>query len=223
VLMEQLFGKVQVITIDPESEFATLREKFPYVLVGKGGETPADTRSAAMVAERLLELRASAICGLYEIKPAERHLWVKNFFEAVMNVPKKLWHPTVFIVDEAHKFCPESKSGSSPAHDIVRDLVTDGRKRGFCAAFATQRLAKLDKDASAELLNRLVGGMIEDVDVDRAVYLLSVSSGDKHDFVRSLKTIQPGHFYAFGRAISKERSAVQGARGGDQTPSLRRH
>src|SRR5690242_7974913 len=43
---EQLFGKVPVIIIDPEGEFATLREKFGYVLVGKGGETPADIRSA---------------------------------------------------------------------------------------------------------------------------------------------------------------------------------
>src|SRR5579883_3355471 len=61
VLMEQLFGHIQVIAIDPEGEFASLREKYGFVLVGKGGETPADVRSAAVVAERLLELRASAI------------------------------------------------------------------------------------------------------------------------------------------------------------------
>lgn len=40
-LCELLFGKVQVIVIDPEGEFATLREKYDYVLVGKGGETAA--------------------------------------------------------------------------------------------------------------------------------------------------------------------------------------
>ena len=56
VLLEQIFGKMQAIAIDPEGEFASLREKFPYVLVGKGGETPADPRSASLLAQRLLEL-----------------------------------------------------------------------------------------------------------------------------------------------------------------------
>jgi hypothetical protein len=61
-LMEELFGHIQIIAIDPEGEFATLREKFGFVLVGKGDETPADVRSAGMVAEKLFELRASAVC-----------------------------------------------------------------------------------------------------------------------------------------------------------------
>ena len=60
-LAEQFYGKVQVIIIDPEGEFSTLREKFDYVLVGDGGETPADPRSAALVAEKLLaQARANA-------------------------------------------------------------------------------------------------------------------------------------------------------------------
>lgn len=71
-IAEQLFGKIPVLIIDPEGEFATLREKFGFVLVGKGGETPADPRSAALVAHKLLELRASAVCDLYELKP-RRH------------------------------------------------------------------------------------------------------------------------------------------------------
>src|SRR3982074_607486 len=66
-LCEQLFGKVQVIVIDPEGEFATLREKSGYVLVGKGGDTPADVRSADLLARRLLELNASAVCDIYDM------------------------------------------------------------------------------------------------------------------------------------------------------------
>src|SRR5581483_6315261 len=55
-LLEQSHGKVQQIVIDLEGEFSTLREKFDYVLAGKGGDTPADPRSAAMLAKKLLEL-----------------------------------------------------------------------------------------------------------------------------------------------------------------------
>src|SRR2546426_5996341 len=65
-LAEQLFAKLPVLIIDPEGEFSTLREKFDYVLVGQGGDVPADLRSARLLAEKLLELRASAVCDLYE-------------------------------------------------------------------------------------------------------------------------------------------------------------
>src|SRR5277367_3907716 len=64
-ILEQAVGHVQCIVIDPEGEFSTLREKYPFVLVGEGGETPADIRSAALVATKLLELGASAVCDLY--------------------------------------------------------------------------------------------------------------------------------------------------------------
>src|SRR5581483_9975917 len=94
-LAEQLFGKVQVVIIDPEGEFATLREKFDYVLVGKGGETAAHPRIAAMTAQRLLELRACAVIDLYEMKPSERHSYVKLFLESMIDAPKNLWHPVV--------------------------------------------------------------------------------------------------------------------------------
>lgn len=222
-LAEQLFGKVQVFLIDREGEFASLREKekFGYVLVGHEGDTPADIRTARILAERLLEHNASAVFDLYEAfrsRPGDRRAWVRGFLEAVLDAPKKYWRPLVVIVDEAHQFCPQEtpKAASMIEREIIcgcKDamisLATVGRKRGFCAVWATQRLAKLDKDASAELFNRLVGMTIEDVDVDRAADLMSVSRDERADFKKSLKTLDPGHFYAFGRAISTERRLVR--------------
>jgi len=220
-IAEQAFGKVQTILIDPEGEFASLREKYAYVLAGEGGETPADVRAAGLLAQRLLELRVSAVCDLYEAfrkSPSQRRAWVAAFLEALIDAPKSLWHPLLVIVDESHKFCPQEmpRAGSSQERaDIMRckeamiSLATTGRKRAFCAIWATQRLAKLDKDASAELLNRLVGLTFEDVDIDRAVDLLSVSKEEKHEFRRGLRVLEPGNFYAIGRAITTERLLVQ--------------
>lgn len=219
-LAEQLFGKVQTIIIDPEGEFFTLREKFGYVLVGEGGETPADVRSAALLAQKFMELKVSAVCDLFEAfraRPMERRKWVSNFLTALLEVPRSQWNPLVVIIDEAHKFCPQEtpKAGNQEDRAIISDckdamiaLSTTGRKRGFCAVWATQRLAKVDKDASAELFNRMVGMTIEDLDVDRAADLMSVSRGDKEAFRTSLRTLVPGQFYCFGRAISKVRVLV---------------
>jgi uncharacterized protein len=204
-LIEQAFGKIQIIVIDPEGEFPTLREKYGFVLVGEGGETIADPRTAAVLAERLLTLHASAVCDLYELKGSARHEWVLAFLTALVEAPKKLWHPCLVIVDECHLFCPEKGEGESVAKPAMLDLTSRGRKRGFCGVWATQRLAKLDKSSSAEMQNRLVGPTFEDVDRERAIKLLGVLKADVPTFMREIQMLDPGNFYAIGRAITRER------------------
>jgi hypothetical protein len=75
-ILEQSHGKVQHIILDSEGEFGTLREKYDYVLAGKDGDTPAEPRSAALLARKLLELNVSAIIDLYELHPQERKRFV---------------------------------------------------------------------------------------------------------------------------------------------------
>lgn len=208
-ICEQLFGKIPVIIIDPEGDFATLREKFDYVLVGQNGETPAQIDTAQMVAHRLLDLRASAVCDIYELKPRERHEWVRLFLEAVIDAPKSLWRPTIIIVDEAHIFCPEKGQGESEASEAMKDLATRGRKRGFAGIYATQRIAMLAKTVTAQMLNRLVGMTFEDIDLDRAADLLSIPRGERMAFNSEMKVEEPGNFYGLGRAISKERIKIR--------------
>ncbi len=188
---------------------STLREKFDYVLVGKDGETPASPRSAALVAHRLLELHASAVCDLYELKHHERHQWVSTFLDAMIEAPKKLWHPVIVLVDEAHVFCPEKGKGESVASQAMIDICTRGRKRGICAIFATQRLGMLNKDASSNLQNRLIGPTFEDVNRKRAAELLGIEPKMQREFNHQMQMLQPGNFWALGRAISTERVLVK--------------
>ena len=208
VLAEQAFGKIQLIIIDKEGEFATLRERFDYVLAGKGGETPADVRSAGMLAHKLLELNASAVCDLYDLKISDRHRWVRLFLESLLDAPKSLWHPVLVVVDEAHIFCPEKGAGESEASDAMIALASQGRKRGFCAVFATQRLGKLRKDAAAELLNILIGQTFIDIDRKRAAEALGTPRSEERKFFEEMKVMEPGLFFALGRAVSKERVLV---------------
>lgn len=205
LIAELLAPHMPVHIIDPEGDFASLREKFNFVLIGKGGETAADSRSIQMVTHRLLELRASAVFDLYEMPIHERHRIVRLYSEAMINAPKHLWKPTAVILDEAHIFCPEKGYGESEAKDAVLGFATRGRKRGFLSIYATQRLSNFSKDASSQLLNRLVGGTFEDVDLKRVIDLLSVEQENKKAFRKEMQMMDPGWFYGLGRAISKER------------------
>lgn len=208
-ICEQASSKIQIIIIDPEGEFSPLRERFPFVLAGKGGETPADVRSAAKLGLTLLQTRASAVCDLYEMKASERHDWVRLFLEALLEAPKNLRHPCIVIVDEAHIFCPEKGKGESSASDAMKGLCTRGRKRLLCPLFATQRLAELDKGASGMLNNRLIGPTFEDVNRKRAAEILSVVSEEMPKFKKEIQLLEPGYFYALGRAICKERTLLR--------------
>ena len=198
-LLEQTHGKVQQIVIDLEGEFSTLREKYDYLLVGKDGEIPANIHTAKLLAKKLLKLNVSTIIDLSELKHHERITFVKRFLDSLVNAPRELWHTCLIVIDEAHQFCPE-KTKSESASAVI-DLLTRGRKRGFCGVLATQRIAKLHKDAAAECTNGFVGRTVMDIDRKRAAYDLGFSSRERE---LSLKKLGDGEFYAYGPAISKE-------------------
>ncbi|HEV3059648.1 MAG TPA: type IV secretory system conjugative DNA transfer family protein [Vicinamibacterales bacterium] len=214
-MIEQSFGLVPQIVIDPEGEFSTLRQKFDLVLVGKGGDTPADLRSAQLLAHRLLELGASAVVDLFEMSKAQRPLWVAAFVQALVDAPKKLWRDLLLYVDEAHELAPEAGHGAheSTAEKTCRhaliDFAAKGRKRGYGVVAATQRLGKLSKDFAAELKNAAVGQTFIDIDRERAAGALGIAKADKPKFFIDVKTLAPGVFYVLGRALALEPTLVK--------------
>jgi len=203
-LLEQTSGRVQQLVVDPEGEFATLRERFDYVLAAKtGGDTLAHPRAAKLLAERLLELGVSAVLDIYELKAHERVSFVKLFLEALVDAPKRLWHPVLVVLDEAHVFAPEK--GSAESLQAVIDLATRGRKRGYCLVQATQRLSKLHKDAAAEMNNKLIGRSALDVDMERAGDELGLTKAGR----QVLRDLDAGEFFAFGPALTRTVTRVR--------------
>lgn len=196
-MLEQTHGRVLHLVLDPEGEFATLREQFPYVLAGKEGDVPAHPKVARVLCRRLMEAGASAIIDLYDLTLSERREFVKLFLTELMALPRTLWQPTLVVLDEAHLFVPERGSGESQSTDAVIAVCTQGRKRGFCPVLATQRISKLHKDAAAELLNKLVGRTALDVDMKRAGDELGMDREQR----LTLRDLAPGEFYAYGPAL----------------------
>ena len=198
-IIEQSFGKKQIIVIDPEGEFGNMRGEFDFLYIGKDGDAPAESRSAALLAHRLLETKASAIIDIYEMNMQERRHFVRLFLEAMVNAPKDLWHDVLVILDEAHKFAPEKEQ--SEALEAVADMASRGRKRGYCLIPATQRPAKLNKDVAAECNNKLIGRASLDIDRKRSAEELGFTTKEE---ILSLRNLEPGEFYAFGPAISRD-------------------
>ena len=206
-MCEQMHGRVQLLVIDPEGEFASLRERFDYLLAGKEGDVPAEPKTAKLLARKLVELGVSAVVDLYDLRLPERRQFVRIFLDELMHLPRTLWRPLIVALDEAHVFAPERGAGDAESTGAVITLCTQGRKRGYCAVLSTQRISKLHKDAAAELANKLVGQTSLDVDMRRA----GDDLGFDKDQRLTLRQLEPGEFYAFGPAISREVLHVRSA------------
>jgi len=202
--IEEAHGKVQQIIIDPEGEFHTLREKFAFLLIGKGSQADIqiDSKHAALLAKKVMETGADVIIDLYELNPFERIRFVKLFCEALVNLPKHLWHQCLIWLDEIHVFAPESKSGRSESLAAVAALASRGRKRGYGLIGATQRISKLNKDVAAELNTKFIGRCSLDIDRKRAGEELGIKDTTN---LRKLKH----EFYAFGPAIADDNVLVK--------------
>lgn len=198
-LLEQTAGLVQQIVIDPEGEFASLREKHDLIIcAAQGGDVAAHPRTAALLARKLRETQVSAVLDLSELRAHERHSFVRLFLEALVESPRSLWNPCIVAMDECQLFAPERGQAESEATAAVIDATTRGRKRGLCLVAATLRISMLHKAVAAELKNRLIGGTVQDLDVKRLAFDLGMTPKDA---LAVLRCLEPGHFLAYGPAF----------------------
>jgi hypothetical protein len=214
LIAESVASSIQTIIVDPEGEYPTLREKFDLLIVSENGDLRADISSARLLARKLAETGVSAVLDIYDLPGKEdpwlkRRMFVAELISEWMNLPKKLWHPMIMMVDEAHQFAQEKPSNDwmmwngkkvYPAllsRSAIRSLMSAGRKRGMGGILATQRISKIDKDSIADVRNWFIGGSTLDIDQQRAGDILGMSKAE----AVALRDLEPGTFYSFGPAI----------------------
>ena len=190
---------VQQIIFDWEGEYHPLRKSFPYILIGDEGEFPVSLDRAEDLAIEIRKTGASVIIDLTSFDDYEkRQEFVAVFLNGILDVPKQYWKPCVVIIDEAHNLCRQGESRSASKKPIIR-LCETGRKRGISTILVTQRLAALDKNASAQMVNRLIGLTVGVPDREAAARLL----GKGRDVADAIKDFEGGEYFAFGSALSE--------------------
>lgn len=197
-IIEKSHGIVPYIVMDWDGEYYTLKEKFADVLVigGQYGDIPISLKSAKLLPRMIISNMLSVVIDLSDLKDSERILYAKYFLESLMDLPKEFWVSYLIFLEESHKLCgQQDKYESGPA---VKDLMSRGRKKGYCGILLTQRISKLHKDAAAECNNKFIGRTFLDLDLNRAADELALSNKSERLKLRDLK---PGQFYAMGTAL----------------------
>lgn len=198
-IIEEAVGKVPFIIMDLEGEYYTLKEKYGDILIigGQHSDVPINMKSAELLPKEIVGNQLSVVIDLSDWKMPERVLYAKYFLEALMDLNHQYWTNYLIFIEEAHKLCGEQDKQASAS--AVKDLMSRGRKRGYCGILITQRIAKLHKDAAAECNNKFIGRTFMDIDVDRASKELGFTAKTDKNILRDLT---PGNFYAFGTSIT---------------------
>lgn len=189
-LLEQTHGRIQHIVLDIEDEFYSLRERFDYVIAGGDGDAPATVDNAAALTRGALEHGFSLICQLNDLGGAGAREFVDAFLSAMLTAPRDLWRPCLIVIDETQRFDADS----------IRMLTERGRKRGFTAVLASQRLPKIDANIRGDLNNWIMGRVGQSLDRRIMADQLGMTKAGE----RELAGIQPRHFWAMGPALSAD-------------------
>ena len=215
-LLEQSYGQVQQIIVDPEGEFGSLAEAKGYLRLDA---SRLDIAALAALAAGARTHRVSVHLDLSDCEREAQMIAVAAFLRALIDAPREDWHAVLVAIDEAHLFAPFGGDAAAPASvrkaaiGALIDLMSRGRKRGLCGVLATQRLARLSKSVASEATNFLVGLNTLDLDIRRAAETIGWDSRKAFD---RLPTLEPGDFVAVGPAFT--RSPCVTRIGGVETP-----
>ena len=198
-LVEQVHERLPCLVFDVEGEYATLREKFPFVVAGPGGDIAPHAGMIGLFVRKMVEGRLSAVIDFHELKVPERKQFLRLALESLMEMPDHSRHDALVLIEEAQLFAPQS-GGAADAAPALIDLAARGRKKGLCLVAVTQRISDLEKSVVAQCGNRLIGLTTLDADVKRAAYELGFT---KKAQGRGLSELKRRQFYAYGPALSQ--------------------
>jgi len=163
-IIEECFGHVGIIIIDPEGEYTSLREKYPFIIIGRDVPIEVETatlqaQTAEFMAQQVLETGSSVIIDLSVTADVESGKdYVDAFLRRFFHLQTVMKKPYLVLVEEAEDFGPEAGSpGTRTCLEISITLARRGGKRGIGIIFVGHRPAWISKGILSQCPNKAVG------------------------------------------------------------------
>ena len=213
-IVEQIFGKTGIIIVDVEGEYATLRDKYPLLIVGK--DVPLVPESAEFLADQVLEHDLSAIIDGSDpqLDIAAFQEFLARFIDRFIAIETKARKPYLWILEEADELAPETGIARSICLGQIRKLVKKGGKRGLGTLILTQRPAFVSKFIISQCPNKIIGRTEwpDDLAILRKFGRIPQKLADPESTnPHSLKNLEKGQFYVAGDFIDKDELVKVGA------------
>jgi len=99
----------------------------------------------------------TTIINLKGIKPEMQELIVSKLASDLFEARKQnKIPPFFFLLEEAHRFCPERGVGQAISLGILRTIAAEGRKFGMGLGIVSQRPAKVDKNVLSQANTQII-------------------------------------------------------------------
>ncbi len=203
-ICEEIFGKVGIIILDPEGEYTSLREKFPFLIVGK--DIPLEVDSAEFLAEQTLKEDISVIFDFSTTDIIDQQEFTSKFINKFMDLETKLKKAYVVVVEEADEFAPEKGTFKSDSLRSIINIAKKGRKRGIGLIVATQRPAFVSKFVISQCQNKIVGHTEWTGDLKVIKDFLQI----EENTITKISKLNQGEFLFSGGFIDKDEFAKVG-------------
>jgi len=205
-IIEQIFGQVGIIIIDVEGEYATLRDKFPLLIIGQ--DVPLVPESAEFLADQILEHDLSAIIdgSNPELDAAAFQEFLARFVTRFIAIETQARKPYLFVLEEADELAPEKGITPSLCKNEIMRLVKKGGKRGLGVLVLTQRAAFVSKFVISQCVNKLIGRneWPDDLEVLRKFARIPAKYADPESKnPDALKNFRKGQFFVAGDFVGK--------------------
>jgi hypothetical protein len=90
---------------------------------------------------------------------------MKCVFDHAKGLKDKKSFPTLFVVDEAHNFCPEKSSKNNLSYTMMKRIASEGRKFNVGLMVISQRPAYVSKDVVAQCSTQVIFRLINENDL----------------------------------------------------------
>ncbi len=211
-IVEQLVGSAGIVIIDVEGEYGSLREKFPFLIIGK--DVPLQLETAEFMAETTLKEDLSVIIDLSMTDEDVGKEYIAAFVDRFMFLETKLRKPYLVVCEEMDEYGPERGIAKATSLKSLRNLAKKGGKRGIGMIVTTHRPAWVSKGIISQCTTlKMIGHVEWESDLDTLREFLQIAptilrrpkkngvpidDGKPH-----IDCLEPGQFYIAGSAVEK--------------------
>lgn len=200
-----------IIIVDPEGEYASLREVIPELIIigGLDADITLTPENAAELTRRIYKLRSPVVFDVSEHEPeVDQPAIVAEIHRAINKAPKTEWHDLLLVDDELQRFSQKDKSIETKdmrkARREIALTASAGLKRGHHLIAGTQRVASLDNSVVGLCNAKLIGRSDADTDIKRTVDQIGLRGPAREDAIAKLDSLRHGQFYARGIAFNHD-------------------
>ena len=169
------------VIIDPQDAYLNMPE-FSYIDARK-------VKSAKGLGQLLAYSNKNVVLMFKRLTLEEQNRFLKAFLQEFRrHIQKGI---QTIIIDEAHKFAPESQKTES--RELVRGMFQENRSDGLGCIAITQRISRLDKTIISQADNLAIGKVTSFRDKEAVKNYI-----DEPEDLNKIKNLEKGEFYLYG-------------------------